>query len=173
MQDCDQQYPAWYVGLCTCWIRVDWVGGIRSMALLFWANNSFCAWFTDVWLVVRSYNNTINCSISSKYGSIFWGIDPREQNAPVTASRFSHVAQAVFLPLPWKKYTTSQSLSAWKNGRAKHLLGPDAVAISWTSRNLTCLSTPYAIHNWIWLRHWNATTTSVSTVRIVTLSQPS
>ena len=31
--------------------------------------------------------------------------------------------------------------------------------------------TPNAIH-WIWLKHWDATTTSVSTVCIVTLSQP-
>ena len=94
-------------------------------------------------------------------------VDPREQNASVTASRFFHVAQSVFLPLPWKKYTISQPLSAWKKGRALHLLGPNAVAISWAPRNLTCLSTPHAIH-WIWLRHWDATTTSVST-----LSQPS
>ena len=43
---------------------------------------------------------------------------------------FFHVAQAVFLSLPWNKYTISQSLSAWKKGRAKHLLGPNAVAIT-------------------------------------------
>ena len=87
------------------------------------------------------------------------------------------MSQAVRLPLPPKNETVSHPVKAWNIGNAVHRSGPSTLAISWAAKKRKLFPVPKAIQ--ISVLPWRCaaatakTTTSVSTVRMDILLNPS